>query len=92
MGERESALASFEAPRSYCLQGSELLLWARTQWGTCTSRPGKAHLPQGKGVWGVAQLRAGLGAPRGTASQASLFLSCSFDFPGIQSSQPMPTT
>lgn len=73
MGKRESLPASFEAPYSQGLQGSELLFWATEhQWDTRTSCPVKASPPKGKGVWSAAQLRAGLGAPRGRASQASL--------------------
>lgn len=30
--------------------------------------------PKRRGVWGIAQLRAGLGTPRGRASQASHFV------------------
>ena len=57
------------------------------------SRPGKAHPLKGKGVWGVARLRAGLEALRGRCFVGFLLPPSpyprSLDFSGIQSSQPM---
>lgn len=59
-----------------------------------SSSPGKAHPLKGKGVWGVARLRAGLEALRGRCFVGFLLPPTpthhprSFDFSGIQSSQP----
>lgn len=58
--------ASFGALCFRRLWGSELLSWARSQRGACTSSsPGRAHPLEGKSVWGVARLRARLEALRG---------------------------
>lgn len=59
-----------EAPGSQRLQGSELLLRARTQGVQGESQPAR-----GKGVWGSAQLRVGWERREGERSKVSLSLS-----------------